>query len=66
MVLTNDMSSILTWELFIKGMLTIFTGSIEDKINFIFNFYDADNDGFIKASDVRLLLMHCPNESLVL
>jgi len=49
---------------FIKGMSLIYCSSILKKIDFIFSIYDFDNDGFISKDDVRMVLSHCPIESV--
>ena len=45
---------------FISGMCTIFCEEINSLINFIFNFYDFDEDGFITFDDIHAVLFYIP------
>ena len=41
-------------------MLTLFTGTYDRLVKFIFNFYDFDKDGFISKEDIRTVLSYVP------
>ena len=55
----------LTRPAFIKGMLPLYIGTLEDKINYVFDFYDANGDGLINPEDIRLFLTHCQIQAIV-
>jgi Ca2+-binding EF-hand superfamily protein len=41
-------------------LTTVFCGKFSDKMNLTFQMFDFDNDGFITAEDVRLVLSYIP------
>jgi len=41
-------------------MINLYTGNVEQLINFIFDFYDFDKDGKICKEDVRIVLSYIP------
>lgn len=45
---------------FIAGMCTMFSGTFENLVTFIFNFYDFDKDGVISKEDIRVVLSYVP------
>ena len=45
---------------FISGMSTIFCEEINSLINFIFKFYDFDNDNYITFDDIHAVLNYLP------
>ena len=45
---------------FINNMLTLFSSNFEKLLQFIFKFYDFDNDGKITKEDVRVVLSYVP------
>ena len=47
-----------------KALKIIYTGSIEERISFVFRMFDFNSDGFITSSDVKLLLSHIPMASI--
>ena len=57
-VLDNKKTSFLSINDFVKGMTTLFCGSYEETVKFIFNFYDIDNDGIITKEDIRVVLSY--------
>jgi len=45
---------------FYNGMVILFTKPFEELIEFIFNFYDFDNDNLITKEDIRTVLQYIP------
>ena len=45
---------------FLMGMGKLFTEYYEFLVKFIFDFYDADEDGIITKDDIRLILSYLP------
>lgn len=50
----------ITQESFIKNMVKIFLGDLESKMLFTFEMFDFDNDGYITAEDVRIMMSYIP------
>ena len=46
-ILDKNSNQILEKSEFIEGIIPIFCGSIQQKVKFIFDFYDSDHDGMI-------------------
>ena len=57
-VLDIKNTTVLSLNDFVKGMKTLFCGSYEETVRFIFNFYDMDNDGIINKEDIRIVLSY--------
>lgn len=47
-------------ESFVRNFVRIFLGDLDSKIKFTFEMYDFDNDGFVTAEDVRIMMSHMP------
>lgn len=45
---------------FIKNFVKIFIGDLDSKMQFTFEMYDFDNDGFITPEDVRIMMSYMP------
>jgi len=45
---------------FTDGMTLLYTGTYEQLITFIFNFYDFDNSGRVSREDIRVVLSYIP------
>lgn len=50
----------ITQESFVRNFVKIFLGDLESKIQFTFEMYDFDNDGYITTEDVRIMLSYMP------
>ena len=59
-VLDKNKNNYLCQEEFLTGMLTFYCSSFNDKIKFIFDIYDFDNDGFINKSDIVTIISSMP------
>jgi len=64
MIMNVKKNAFLEENEFVKGMSLIYSSSINKKIDFIFSLYDFDNDGYISKDDVKIVLSHCPIESV--
>lgn len=49
---------------FVKGIGLLFSSSIIKKIDLIYEIYDSDKDNKITREDVRIILSHCPINSV--
>ena len=45
---------------FLKTMSLIYCSDLQQKMSFVFSLYDFDNDGYICAEDVRIVLSYIP------
>jgi len=45
---------------FITGYLRLYCSNFNDKVKFIFQIYDFDNDGFITKDDISSILNSLP------
>jgi len=59
-VFDKDKDNYLNLNEFATGMLKLFNRNYDSLINFIFDFYDMDNDSFIVRKDVKLIVEHIP------
>ena len=59
--LDKDKNGYLSPKEFITGMVELFGDSVEVLINFIFEFYDFDDDGKISKEDINSVLTYIPN-----
>lgn len=50
----------VTQESFVSNLIKIFLGNLEEKMMFTFEMYDFDQDGFISAEDVRIMMSYMP------
>ena len=50
----------VTLESFVRNFVRIFLGDLDSKIKFTFEMYDFDNDGYVTAEDVRIMMSYMP------
>ena len=48
----------VTEDSFLRNFTKIFLGSLDEKMLFTFEMYDFDNDGYITAEDIRIMLSY--------
>ena len=48
----------VTEESFLRNFTKLFLGGLDEKMMFTFEMYDFDNDGFVTAEDVRIMLSY--------
>lgn len=53
-------SNHLTAKEFISGMVSLFADSLDVLIDFVFEFYDFNNDGKISKEDIKSILIYIP------
>ena len=59
-LMNKSKNGFLSPDEFISGMCIIFCEEINSLINFIFNFYDFDNDEYITFDDIHAVLCYLP------
>ena len=59
-VFDSSQSGFLSLNDFIYNMLTLFSSNFQKLIEFVFKFYDFDNNGKITKEDVRVVLSYVP------
>lgn len=47
---------------FVRLMLEIYSSDLDGKMNLVFKVFDFDNDSFITAEDVRMILSYIPRQ----
>lgn len=62
-VMDKNKNSYLDLNEFSDGMVLLFTSSFDSLVQFIFKFYDFDNDGLITKEDIRTVLSYVPINS---
>lgn len=50
----------VTEQSFVENFTKIFVGDIDTKMRFTFKMYDFDNDNYITAEDIRIMLSYMP------
>ena len=50
----------VTEKSFVDNFITIYLGTLEQKMRFTFNMYDFDGDGYITPEDVRIMMSYMP------
>ena len=45
---------------FVNGMVKLFSGNLEELLQFIFSFYDFNKDGKVSKEDMRIVLSYVP------
>jgi Ca2+-binding EF-hand superfamily protein len=45
---------------FFEGMMILFAGGYDDLTRFVFRLFDFNNDEYISAEDIRLILSYVP------
>ena len=48
----------MTEESFLRNFSKVFLGSLDEKMMFTFEMYDFDDDGFVTAEDIRIMLSY--------
>jgi hypothetical protein len=56
----SDKDDLLTQVDFVAGASRLFTTHFEDNVKLVFDLFDFDDDGFVTAEDLRVLLSHVP------
>ena len=59
-LIDSDKDGYLNYNEFSKGMFTLFDSSIEKLMEFIFDLFDENNDGYISSEDVRTIFQYIP------
>ena len=62
-VMDKNKNEFLDVNEFIEGMTTLFCSPFDSIVEFIFKFYDFDNDGLITKEDIRTVLSYIPLNS---
>ena len=45
---------------FVHNFIQLFIGNLDKKMKFTFEMYDFDNDGFVTAEDIRIMMSYMP------
>lgn len=59
-VFDKDKDGILSCKEFMDGMIKVFDSSMDNLLDFVFSFFDENEDGFITAEDVRSIFQYIP------
>jgi hypothetical protein len=59
-LVSKNKEDFITQESFVRNFVKIFLGDLESKIQFTFEMYDFDNDGFITPEDIRIMMSYMP------
>jgi len=62
-IFDKDGDDLLNKEEFVSGISRLFTTEFNKNVRIVFDLFDFDNDGFITAEDMRVLLSHLPIQS---
>eukprot|EP01138_Halocafeteria_seosinensis_P010784 gb/GECG01011014.1/.p1 GENE.gb/GECG01011014.1/~~gb/GECG01011014.1/.p1 ORF type:complete len:1451 (+),score=219.92 gb/GECG01011014.1/:1-4353(+) len=58
----KDESGVINYEEFIFGLAIWCRGTVEERMEFLFNMYDLNGDGYVSKADLRTMLNHLPRE----
>jgi len=42
----------------VRNFIKLYIGDLDEKIKFTFEMYDFDNDGFVTAEDIRIMMSY--------
>jgi Ca2+-binding EF-hand superfamily protein len=56
----TDKNGYLDQREFLTGLFRLYCSSFDEKIEFIFEIYDFDHDGFISKNDISTILASLP------
>lgn len=59
-LMDKDGDGYLSYSEFSKGMMSLFNSTISDLIEFIFNLFDENKDGWVSSEDIRTIFQYIP------
>lgn len=59
-LMDKDGDGYLSYGEFSKGMTTLFNSSISDFMEFVFNLFDENKDGWVSSEDIRTIFQYIP------